>query len=187
MTDGHRNPIVAQGRNCWRIARAEKASVIVDAADYYRIIAAAMEAAQKRIFVVGWDFDTRIALDPDDKGKGETLGHFFLRLGRENPQRQIDILKWNFGALKQLLHATSIMWLMRWKRTKAIDFQLRRLASRRLQPSPEDRRHRRPAGGVRRDRHCRRPLGHAGASATTIRIASARRESPIRRGTTRRC
>ena len=49
MTDGHRNPIVAQGRNCWRIARAEKASVIVDAADYYRIIAAAMEAAQHEL------------------------------------------------------------------------------------------------------------------------------------------
>ena len=116
-------PIVAQGRNCWRIARAEKATVIVDAADYYRIIAGAMEAAQKRIFIAGWDFDTRIALDPDEHGKGETLGHFFLRLAREKPERRIDILKWNFGALKQFFHATSILWLMRWKRSKSIDFR----------------------------------------------------------------
>lgn len=123
MSERQRKPIVAQGRNCWRIARAGKASVIVDAADYYRIIGAAMEQAQERIFVVGWDFDTRIALDPDSDGRGETLGHFFLRLARENPARQIDILKWNFGALKQLFHATSIMWLLRWKRTKAIDFR----------------------------------------------------------------
>jgi phosphatidylserine/phosphatidylglycerophosphate/cardiolipin synthase-like enzyme len=128
VTDGERagaalKPIVAQGRNCWRIARAEKAAVIVDACDYYRIIAAAMEAAQQRIFIVGWDFDTRIALDPDDQGKGETLGHFFLRLARENPEREIDILKWNFGALKQLLHVRSVAWLLRWKRTKAIDYR----------------------------------------------------------------
>jgi phosphatidylserine/phosphatidylglycerophosphate/cardiolipin synthase-like enzyme len=123
MTERQLKPIVAQGRNCWRIARAEKASVIVDAADYYRIIAAAMEAAQKRIFIVGWDFDTRIALDPDEQGKGETLGQFFLRLAREKPERQIDILKWNFGALKQFAHLTSIRWLMKWKRARAIDFR----------------------------------------------------------------
>ena len=116
-------PIVAQGHNCWRIARAEKAAVIVDAADYYRIIAAAMEAAEKRIFVVGWDFDTRIALIPDEHGKGETLGRFFLRLAKAKPERQIDVLKWNFGALKQFLHATSIVWLWRWERTAAIDFR----------------------------------------------------------------
>ena len=128
MTDGKREgaalrPIVALGRNCWRIARAEKAAVIVDACDYYHIIAAAMEAAQKRIFIVGWDFDTRIALDPDEQGKGETLGHFFLRLARDKPKRQIHILKWNFGALKQFLHAASVVWLWRWERTKAIDFR----------------------------------------------------------------
>ena len=128
MTEGQRQgaalqPIVAQGRNVWRIARAEKAAVIVDACDYYHIIAAAMTAAQKRIFIVGWDFDTRIALDPDEQGKGETLGHFFLRLARDKPKRQIHVLKWNFGALKQFLHARSVLWLWRWKRTEAIDYR----------------------------------------------------------------
>jgi phosphatidylserine/phosphatidylglycerophosphate/cardiolipin synthase-like enzyme len=119
-------PIVALGRNCWRIARAEKAAVIVDAADYYRIVAGVMEAAEKRIFIAGWDFDTRIALSPDEHGKGETLGRFFLRLAKEKPHRQIDILKWNFGALKQFLHATSVVWLWRWERTRAIDFRFDR-------------------------------------------------------------
>lgn len=123
MTAEQLDPIVAQGRNCWRIARADKASVIVDAADYYRIVAAAMEAAEARILIVGWDFDTRIALAPDEHGRGETLGRFFLRLAQEKPERQIDILKWNFGALKQFLHATSIVWLWRWRRTRAIDFR----------------------------------------------------------------
>ncbi len=128
MTDGKRQgaalqPIVAQGRNCWRIARATHASVLVDAADDYRIIAAAMEAAQQRIFIVGWDFDTRIALSPNKQGKGETLGRFFLRLAKEKPARQIDILKWNFGALKQFFRPAALVWLARWWRTKAIDFR----------------------------------------------------------------
>ena len=116
-------PIVDEGRNCWRIARADKASVIVDAADYYRIIGAAMCAAEKRIFIVGWDFDTRIALAPDKHGRGETLGRFFLRLAKEKPERQIDILKWNFGALKQFVRPAAMVWLFRWWRTKSIDFR----------------------------------------------------------------
>ena len=123
MAESMLTPIVEEGRNCWRIARADKASVIVDAADYYRIIGAAMEAAQKRIFIVGWDFDTRIALSPDEHGKGETLGRFFLRLAKERPERQIDILKWNFGALKQFFRPSAVVWLVRWWRTKSIDFR----------------------------------------------------------------
>ena len=123
MADNKLQPIIEVGRNCWRIARAEKASVIVDAADYYRIIAAAMTAAEKRIFIVGWDFDTRIALAPDEQGKGETLGRFFLRLAKQKPERQIDILKWNFGALKQFTRPAAGVWLFRWWRTKSIDFR----------------------------------------------------------------
>ena len=115
--------ILREGRNCWRIARAGQARVIVDAADYYHCIRGAMEKAESRIFIVGWDFDTRIALEPDEQGKGETLGRFFLRLARANPRRQIAILKWNFGALKQLLHPSAIVWLTRWKLTKAIDYR----------------------------------------------------------------
>ena len=123
MADEKLKPIVAQGHNCWRIARATEASVIVDAANYYRHIRAAMIAAQQRIFIVGWDFDTRIALDPDEHGKGETLGRFFLNLARDKPTREIDILKWNFGALKQFTHPTAVVWLARWWRTDAIDFR----------------------------------------------------------------
>ena len=123
MADEQLQPIVALGRNCWRIARASEASVIVDAADYYRIIRGAMLAAQKRIFVAGWDFDTRIALDPDENGKGETLGRFFLNLARDKPDREIDILKWNFGALKQFTRPAAVVWLARWWKTEAIDFR----------------------------------------------------------------
>ncbi|WP_310467161.1 phospholipase D-like domain-containing protein [Sphingomonas sp.] len=117
------HPIVAVGRNCWRIARAGEASVVVDAADYYRHIRAAMVAATKRIFIVGWDFDTRIALAPDDHGQGETLGRFVLNLAHANPTREIDILKWNFGALKQFARPAAVVWLARWWKTEAIDFR----------------------------------------------------------------
>lgn len=120
MPEPELQPIVVSGRNCWRIARADCATVIVDAADYYHFIRPAMASAKRRILIIGWDFDTRIALEPDEQGKGETLGAFFLRLAHERPDREIDVLKWNFGALKQFFRPTALMWLIRWWRTRLI-------------------------------------------------------------------
>ena len=97
--------------------------MVVDAADYYHFIGQAMGRARRRIFIIGWDFDTRIALEPDRRGKGETLGHFFLRLVRERPGREIDVLKWNFGALKQFARPAAVMWLYRWWRTRRIEMR----------------------------------------------------------------
>nr|WP_279614818.1 phospholipase D-like domain-containing protein [Sphingomicrobium astaxanthinifaciens] len=98
--------------------------MIVDAAAYYRIIAEAMQRARRRIFIVGWDFDTRITLAPDREGSyHESLGHFFIELARERPGRQIDILKWNFGALKQFLSLRASYWLLRWWLAPPINFK----------------------------------------------------------------
>lgn len=116
-------PIVDMGRNVWRIAQAERVAVVVDAADYYHFIREAMEQAQHRILIIGWDFDTRIALEPHQKGQSEALGQFFLRLAKANPERSIDILKWSFGAMKQFRRPKALWMLWRWQRTKAIDFR----------------------------------------------------------------
>ena len=116
-------PIVKEGRNCWRIERADNARLLVDAADYYHWVRTAFENATQRIFIVGWDFDTRIPLEPDAEGKGEPLGGLFLRLAKANPKLQIDVLKWNFGALKQFLRPRSVGWLWRWWMQRNIDFR----------------------------------------------------------------
>lgn len=121
--DAPLTPILEAGRNCWRIERSARASAVVDAADYYHYVREAMIAARRRILIIGWDFDTRITLEPDENGQGESLGHFFLRLARENPARQIDILKWSFGALKQFLRPRAAWTLLRWQLTRAIDFR----------------------------------------------------------------
>jgi len=116
-------PIVVPGRNCWRLEHCDAASVIVDAADYYHLIRESMEAARNRILVIGWDFDTRIGLEPRKGKDSETLGQFFLRLARERPSRGIAILKWAFGAKKQFLLPRAAWMLWRWQRTGAIDFR----------------------------------------------------------------
>ena len=118
-------PVVEPGRNCWQIARADRAAVIVDAADYYRIVRQAMLNAEHRILLIGWDFDARIQLERSDSGahQGETLGRFLLTLARTKPAVSIDILKWDVGALKQLGRGASMLMMMRWAMTKAITFK----------------------------------------------------------------
>lgn len=114
-------PIVVVGRNCWRIEPCQRASVIVDAADYYHVAREAMASARHCILVIGWDFDTRIALEPK-KRFSETLGQFFLSLARQRPARRIFVLKWSFGAKKQFLRPRAAWMLWKWQRTEAIDF-----------------------------------------------------------------
>lgn len=116
-------PIVEPGRNCWRIERAHRAAVVIDAADYYHFVREAMEAARHRILLIGWDFDTRISLEPGLGRHNETIGAFMLRLARTNPERTIRLLKWSFGAYKQFFRFSTAWMLWRWRWTKAIAFR----------------------------------------------------------------
>lgn len=116
-------PIVAMGRNCWRIEACRRASVIVDAADYYHLVQKVMAGARDLILVIGWHFDTRIELEPSRGSSKSTLGQFFLTLARKKPDRRIAILKWSFGAKKQFFRPTAALMLWKWERTKAIDFR----------------------------------------------------------------
>ena len=124
MSNRDLKPIVVEGRNCWRIERADKARMIIDAADYYRLLKQLMADAKQRILLIGWDFDPRIALLPDDQGKGESLGRYLLRLAREKPARDIDILRWNFGGLKYFAIPSVLSMVLRWKLTRSISFRL---------------------------------------------------------------
>src|SRR3546814_17567331 len=81
-----------------------------------------MADAKERILLIGWDFDPRIALKPDKDGKGEPLGEYMLRLAHEQPDRDIDILRWNFGGLKQFVVPRILSLVVRWKLTRSLSF-----------------------------------------------------------------
>jgi phosphatidylserine/phosphatidylglycerophosphate/cardiolipin synthase-like enzyme len=113
------------GKNIWRIERATRATVIVDACDYYRVIRQAMLEASRRILIIGWDFDPRIKLDRTGEGnERETLGSFLLELAKARPDLDIRILKWDVGALKTLFRGSAIWWVARLALRKNIRFKL---------------------------------------------------------------
>jgi phospholipase D1/2 len=122
--------LLQPGRNCWRLARADRAALVVDAADYYRHAKRAMLKARQQIILVGWDFDSRIFLDRED-GEDEStesvpneLGRFIQWLADHRPELCIHILKWDMGALKLLGRGTTLLRLARWMWHERITFKL---------------------------------------------------------------
>ena len=114
----------APGDNCWRVERATRGSVIVDAEDYFRVARTAMREARQRIMLVGWDFDARIALGDADDGGPDTVGEFILWLVQRNPELDIYLLRWNMGAVKTLFRGRTWFTVLRWMRHPRIHTKL---------------------------------------------------------------
>ncbi|MGF1621067.1 MAG: phospholipase D-like domain-containing protein [Rhodomicrobiaceae bacterium] len=94
-------PVLRAGDTCWRISRADRFALVVDAADYFAAARTAMLKAKHTIVLIGWDFDLRISLQPDgiSDGAPQQLGHFLKHVVKRNPDLRISILKWDMAVL----------------------------------------------------------------------------------------
>ena len=59
----HDDRLLTPGQTCWRMARADQFACIIDAADYFKHVKAAMLRARHRIMLIGWDFDARMTFE----------------------------------------------------------------------------------------------------------------------------
>lgn len=91
-------------------------TVVVDADDYFARAREALLQAERRIMLVGWDFDARIALTHGDLLPGEprAVGEFLHWLVRRRPELELYLLRWDLGALKALVRGTTILTMLRW-------------------------------------------------------------------------
>lgn len=105
------------GDDCWRIERAGKASVIVDADAYFRHARAAMMKAKHRIMLIGWDFDAAISLIREDEaqdGAPVAIGEFITWLVERTPELEIFLLRWDVGAMKSMVRPTNLFTTLKW-------------------------------------------------------------------------
>ena len=91
--------IIAPGRNIWRIEQATRAAVLVDADAYYRCLEQSLLMARRSIWVLGWDFNGRISLRPDEGANSETLGSLLRGLVEKHEELEIRLLIWDLGAI----------------------------------------------------------------------------------------
>jgi phospholipase D1/2 len=114
--------LLQPGRNCWRVAEAREAALIVDAEEYYAHAFEAMLKAKSQIFLIGWDVDTRVHLLEAKRAQGAPtqLGALFSWLAKHRPGLEITILAWDEGLLSLPARGGTIFRLMRWWRDPQI-------------------------------------------------------------------
>lgn len=123
---GRAHPILRPGDTCWRIATADRLAVIVDAADYFTALRDAMQKARHSVLMIGWEFDTRISLDPRARGDSvpHRLGRFLSWLVRRRPELKIYLLQWDTGLLQTLMRGSTPLRLADWFLTQQIRLKL---------------------------------------------------------------
>lgn len=86
------------GRNCWKVEQAGRVSFLIDGAAYFAAFRAAARNAHHNIFILGWDFDSRIRMRPDCRTDGfpDRLGEFLHHLLIRRKRLQVYVLTWDF-------------------------------------------------------------------------------------------
>ena len=118
--------ILRPGRTCWRIEPAGRLALIVDAADYFKAVKEAILAARHSVYLIGWDFDTRIKFEPDGKtleGPNK-LGPFLRWIDRNRPGVEVHVLKWDLGIVLALGRGTTPIAVLDWMTSERIHFRL---------------------------------------------------------------
>ena len=93
--------LLTPGQTCWQIAHADQFACIIDAADYFKHVKAAMLRARRRIMLVSWDLDARMAFERGTKtlpGPNQ-LGAFLYWMLWKRPALEIYLLKSNLRLL----------------------------------------------------------------------------------------
>ncbi len=54
--------ILVPGRNVWRVAKARRAAVLLDGAEYFAALRSAMIKARHSIVIAGWDIHSQMQL-----------------------------------------------------------------------------------------------------------------------------
>ena len=119
-------PIMQPGSNIWRVGTAQRAHIIVDAEEYFTAVREAMLKAERRILLIGWDFDTRINIGRHKRKRNDPpnrLGDFILWLANNRPELEIKILKWGQGAMKMLTRGSAMVTAARWAMHDSIQFK----------------------------------------------------------------
>ncbi|MEO8975831.1 MAG: hypothetical protein ABI552_08740, partial [Casimicrobiaceae bacterium] len=94
-------PMLVPGRTCWRLEHADRLSFLVDGDDYFRAVRSVIASARHSIFILGWDFDSRMRLVPGGAGDGfpEPLSEFLDAVVGSRPALHAYVLAWDFAML----------------------------------------------------------------------------------------
>lgn len=90
--------LLVEGDTCWRLARATRAAVLIDAASYFAALRASLLEAERSVFILGWELHSRTRIEgaaPPRDGAPVELGALLGWLLKRRKALEIRILLWN--------------------------------------------------------------------------------------------
>lgn len=123
-TNNRQAPVLKPGYNCRQVATAHRTAVLIDGAAYFAVLEKALRSATRSIFIVGWDFDARIRLRPQDGSDAPALGDILRRLVEERPDLEIRILIWSLAPVHAPGAATALVFGAEWQDHPRIHLRL---------------------------------------------------------------
>jgi phospholipase D1/2 len=76
---------------------ADRVSFLINGKQYFSCLARALNEARRRIWIIGWNFNPEILLEPEQSGT--TLGDILERAVQSNPDLEVRILVWTLGPI----------------------------------------------------------------------------------------
>jgi phospholipase D1/2 len=120
-------PLLVEGDTCWRRVHAERAAVLVDAADYFGALRSSLLQAERSIFIVGWELNSRTCLrgesDPAD-GAPRELGKLLKWLLRRKKNLEIRILLWDHSVFYAVNRELFPRWIFGWRKSRRVCIEL---------------------------------------------------------------
>jgi phosphatidylserine/phosphatidylglycerophosphate/cardiolipin synthase-like enzyme/uncharacterized membrane protein YdjX (TVP38/TMEM64 family) len=111
--------LLIPGTTCWRTPHAQRVAMLVDAAAYFGALREAIGAAQRSLFIIGWDVDSRtpLAADPSapqQDGLPLRLLDFLNAVLARTPGLQAHVLSWDFSMIyaleREMLSSLKFGW-----------------------------------------------------------------------------
>lgn len=118
--------ILRPGDNCWCTAHASRVAVLIDGEAYYSAVRRAIAAAQRRIFILAWDVDSRIRLVPGGANDGlpEPLGDFLNAVVARRKGLRAYVLSWDFAMIYALEREWLPQYKLDWRTHRRLKFRL---------------------------------------------------------------
>lgn len=82
------------GENCHSVADFSRFALLIDGAAYFTALETALSNAQRRIVILGWDFNSLIKLRPECGDESPSLGDYLRALIDAKPELEIYVLVW---------------------------------------------------------------------------------------------
>jgi len=116
--------LLVPGRTCWDLARAHGFAAVQDG-HYYRRFRDAVLAAERSIFILGWDITGVVDLAPEAAaadGAPTRLDRLIAFVARRRPALRCYILTWDYGLLYTLERDPLSRWRFGWRMPRNVRF-----------------------------------------------------------------